>query len=305
MSDPTRLVDGDGELEKALLRSWSARQPSDEAHRKALAAVGLGGTLLTAGASTSLAPKAAVVSSTVVKWLALFGGVVMAAAVVFVASRQHKSGEAPPVTASSAPVFAAQPVPVPAPSAASPVGPTLPTTAWSPVPRSPAPTEAPSGGSGSGNAPSTGVVPSRAAFASPVATGGSGLRVAPKESSTAGEGTTAGQGPASSSTAASTAPPAAQASTLDEEIHLVDLARRALTVGDAPTALRVVDGYDAKYPAGALTQEAAELRIEALFRLGRRDDAERLAAKFMAAHPSSPYVRTIRALEATAAAPAP
>jgi hypothetical protein len=88
----------------------------------------------------------------------------------------------------------------------------------------------------------------------------------------------------------------AKSSTLDEELGAIDQARRALTGGDPAGALQIVTGYDAHYPNGALTQESAEIRIEALLAQGNRPAAERLAAKFTAAHPSSPYVHRLHAL---------
>jgi outer membrane protein assembly factor BamD (BamD/ComL family) len=84
----------------------------------------------------------------------------------------------------------------------------------------------------------------------------------------------------------------------------LDHARRALAAGDATAALDLVDAYDARYPSGSLVQESAELRIEALFRAGRRGEAEKLAEHFLAAHPTSPYARVIRSLSA-GARPAP
>jgi len=89
-------------------------------------------------------------------------------------------------------------------------------------------------------------------------------------------------------------------SSLDEEVVAIDRARRALTAGDGASALGLLDAYDARYPSGALTQESAELRIDALLRTGRRGDAEKLAERFLGAHPTSPYSRVVRALLAGA-----
>jgi hypothetical protein len=92
------------------------------------------------------------------------------------------------------------------------------------------------------------------------------------------------------------APSSARSSTLDEEVSMIDQARRAVAGGDAAEALQIVGSYDTKYPAGALSQESAEIRIEALIAQGNRPAADRLAAKFIAAHPTSPYVHRIRSL---------
>ncbi len=91
----------------------------------------------------------------------------------------------------------------------------------------------------------------------------------------------------------------AHRSTLDDEVSTIAAARQAVAAGDGRAALDLVDAYDARYPEGSLAQESAELRIEALVRLGDHGSAERLAARFVAAHPTSPYVRRIRALLAT------
>jgi outer membrane protein assembly factor BamD (BamD/ComL family) len=66
-------------------------------------------------------------------------------------------------------------------------------------------------------------------------------------------------------------------------------------------ALATVDAYDARFPGGALAQESEELRIEALFRTAKRQQAEKLAARFLSAHPTSPYARVIRGLVAAPA----
>jgi hypothetical protein len=95
---------------------------------------------------------------------------------------------------------------------------------------------------------------------------------------------------------ASPAAPFDHKSTLDDEVTLIDQARRALASKDASSALQLVSSYDVKYPAGSLSQEATAIRIEALVLLGNRAAAERLATRFIASHPSSPYVHKIRAL---------
>jgi hypothetical protein len=91
-------------------------------------------------------------------------------------------------------------------------------------------------------------------------------------------------------------PSSGRSSTLDDEVSMIDQARRAVASGDAPEALQIVGAYDTKYPGGALSQESTEIRIEALIAQGNRPAAERLATKFIAAHPSSPYVHRIHAL---------
>ena len=103
-------------------------------------------------------------------------------------------------------------------------------------------------------------------------------------------------GPSVARTAVSSAPPSESTSSLDSEVAAIDQARRQLAAGDANAALQLVDAYDARYPGGALGQESAEIRIEALLRTGKRAAAQRLGDAFLLAHPSSPYARIIRGL---------
>ncbi len=242
MSDPSRLLDGDVEAEKALLRAWMSRQPSEASRLKTLAAVGVGTALLAGGAGVSVAPKAAVVSASLVKWLAALGGVAAVGAVAGYVVVRAPSPEA------SVPI--ATPVVHPAPFA----------TVQTPTPVA---------------------APIMTAVAPPLPAAPPAPAVAP-------------------------APPkTASAVTLDEEVLAIDHARGALSAGDAAGALQAVDAYDARYPNGALAQESAEVRIEALFRAGKRAQAEKLAARFVAAHPNSPYVRVIRALSTGAPSPGP
>ncbi len=94
----------------------------------------------------------------------------------------------------------------------------------------------------------------------------------------------------------STRPSARPASSLAEQIAELDRARAALDTGDATRALRVVDGYEAAYPGGALTQEAEALRVDALLRAGNRAEAERAGKHFLATYPKSPHASRVRAL---------
>ncbi len=99
--------------------------------------------------------------------------------------------------------------------------------------------------------------------------------------------------------------PSRPAPSLDEEVAAIDQARRVLAGGDAASALGMLDAYEARYPRSALEQEATELRIEALYGAGKRAQADKLAARFLAAHPSSPYARVLRALSAPPVPPTP
>jgi hypothetical protein len=103
--------------------------------------------------------------------------------------------------------------------------------------------------------------------------------------------------PPASSDAVSEAPatPRPRANVMGQVASL-DRARAALAAGDAASALAVVDAHERTYPGGALAQEAAVLRIEALAKLGRRDEAAARARAFAEANPSSPHVAKVRSI---------
>jgi hypothetical protein len=266
MSDPSRLVNGDAAFESAVLRAWRDRQPSDAARMKTLTAVGLAGGVVAASGSAaagiggSVAPKALVASSSLLKWLAIAGGLAATAGVIGYATLSTKPADAPR-GAIQAPVSSA-PASAPVPASAS----------------------VPSGSTGASG------------------TTGAAERALPTPSIPATHAATV-TGAAGASPKA--VPALSPASSLDEEVVAIDQARRALAGGDAQAALQLVDAYDAKYPNGALYQESTGIRIQALYRTGKRAMADKLAASFLAAHPTSPYARAIRALQAGAVTPAP
>jgi TolA-binding protein len=83
---------------------------------------------------------------------------------------------------------------------------------------------------------------------------------------------------------------------LGEQVSALDSARRALASGDAASAIRQLDEYEARFPEGALVEEAEVLRVEALVATGDRGAAERAGQRFLAAHPNSPHATRVRAL---------
>ena len=83
---------------------------------------------------------------------------------------------------------------------------------------------------------------------------------------------------------------------LSEEIDRLDAVRRLLASRRAAAALGALASYQRDYPAGALRQEAALLRIEALRRSGDRTGARTLARQFLAESPDSPHAARVRAL---------
>jgi hypothetical protein len=80
------------------------------------------------------------------------------------------------------------------------------------------------------------------------------------------------------------------ASRLSAEIVAVDQMKSALAQSDTTEALRLNDAYRAAFPAGRLSAEASALRIEALARAGRRDEARSELQRFRAEHPDSPIL---------------
>jgi hypothetical protein len=285
MVDPARLAEGEAGFESSVLGAWQGRQPSEGARMKALAALGVSGLALTAAGSAagkagaSIPPKA-VVASSLLKWLGIGAGLAATAGGIGYASLRTTSEATSTPARTSARVAATAPVsPTAARPAVSSVGAARaapsPVTAESPSPdvRASMPEEH--------SHPAADRVTQRAV--------------------TKATNTTA----AVNAAATKTATPAAAASSLDEEVVAVDQARRALAAGNGSAALDLVDAYDAKYPGGALAQESAEIRIETLFRSGERATAEKLAERFLAAHPMSPYARVIRSFVAGAAPAAP
>lgn len=103
---------------------------------------------------------------------------------------------------------------------------------------------------------------------------------------------------ASASVVASATPPPATsaASGLGAEIKALDAVRSSMSAGDASGALAALDAYDRSFPRGTLQQEAVLLRIDALMRAGRTDEARKLGHAFLAEHPSTPHRKRILTL---------
>jgi hypothetical protein len=89
------------------------------------------------------------------------------------------------------------------------------------------------------------------------------------------------------------------ASSLAQEIAVIEKIRRAL-LADAPArALEHVRAHARRFPEGVLAQEREALRVVATCALGDAG-AEATAGAFIAAHPDSPLVGKVRAACATA-----
>jgi hypothetical protein len=102
---------------------------------------------------------------------------------------------------------------------------------------------------------------------------------------------------------ASASPPSADSSIV-EEAKLLETARSFL--GDSPAlALDLTVQHQRLYPAGQLSAEREFVAVEALLRLGRRQEAERRAAPRLEQSPDSLYARRLRQLLAPAPSAVP
>jgi hypothetical protein len=273
----TRLEEGTTDFERDLLRSWQHEQPSAEARKSALG-IGVAGAF--AGATTAasatgaagtaiaegLAPKATAVAVWAIgKWIAA-GAIVGSSAVWAVPHlRSAASVNAPQVErATATPSTRETPAPpLPAndtPTANEVLPDPAPTAAELPIEQAPETVRS---------------APARALSRSP-------RNVPPTVESA--------QVPAAD-------PPVEEKRSsrgLGEQVVTIDRAESALAAGNVSEALRMVDDYESRFPSGSLSQEAAVLRIEALLKQGKREEAVALANRFLAAHPSSPYATKLR-----------
>ena len=76
-------------------------------------------------------------------------------------------------------------------------------------------------------------------------------------------------------------------SSLRAELAALDAVRSALASGDSVGALSFLDAYFRTFPRGRLRPEAEVLRIDALAKGGRMDDARKYAQEFLRRHPNS------------------
>jgi hypothetical protein len=108
--------------------------------------------------------------------------------------------------------------------------------------------------------------------------------------------------PAEEAKAPKRAPARAPSDDVREEIRLLDHARAALLQRAPSRALERLAQYAQRFPRGALRQEAAVLRIEALRGQGDQAQAAALAQQFLAKHPGSPHAERVMAAAASAKA---
>jgi RNA polymerase sigma-70 factor (ECF subfamily) len=75
-----------------------------------------------------------------------------------------------------------------------------------------------------------------------------------------------------------------------EEVRLFERAKLAAREGRAGDALRLLDLYRQRYPAGGFAEEADALRVRALCKAYRKDEAKQAAIVFARRHPGSKLV---------------
>jgi RNA polymerase sigma-70 factor (ECF subfamily) len=84
------------------------------------------------------------------------------------------------------------------------------------------------------------------------------------------------------------------AEALRQELAQLDVARARLASGRADQALGLLDAYERSAPRGALRLEAEVLRIDALSRSGRMQQAQARARVFLARYPNSVLAARVR-----------
>ncbi len=87
----------------------------------------------------------------------------------------------------------------------------------------------------------------------------------------------------------------ASSDALGREIARIEAARAALGSNEPTQTLRLLDSYDRDFPHGAFSVEVSVLRVEALARAGRTDEARRLGSRFLAEHHEGPFARRVSA----------
>jgi hypothetical protein len=82
---------------------------------------------------------------------------------------------------------------------------------------------------------------------------------------------------------------------LAQELGRLEQVRQAMAQGRAARALDLLQRYDRDFASGNMSSEAAALRVEALARAGRHEEAREAARAFLAKYPRSPLSDRVRA----------
>jgi hypothetical protein len=83
---------------------------------------------------------------------------------------------------------------------------------------------------------------------------------------------------------------------LQQQIDLIDRARRLEASADTGGALRTLDEFDRRFARGPMSEEAGLLRIQATAARGDRAAASALAQRFLAEHPASVHAAKVRSI---------
>jgi hypothetical protein len=107
--------------------------------------------------------------------------------------------------------------------------------------------------------------------------------------------------PSADVVASAAAPPSAEpaddAGAVDDETETQLLQRTLDALGRSPAeALTLTALHQRRFPGGSLAQEREVLAVDALIRLGRRDEARARAARFVESYPRSAHRRRLEAL---------
>ena len=283
--DPVRLFDESGsELLKSLLSAAREEGPNPAALASTLTAIGVGsGVIAVASASSGLASASNAGSALAVHGAvgaASLGSAKAAAGItLLVVAKWLGAGAVLGLMATSAiyAVSAPQPTPAPQPAAAS---------KNDGAPR-PIATEAH-------------FVAQAIAAAPPEARAEPASSAAPALASASAPAPVA-SAPAAPPIAATQSPISVPAEVdprapLAAELALLDAARQALAAGNASSALRSLDDYDARFERPNLAPEALYLRLEALTLQGDTPGTQAVARRLLRSYPSGPHAARARAV---------
>ena len=283
MNQPQRLLNGAGdldeigEIEVALLRSAQHDAPSDQAVRRTLMALGVGGAAVAtsvaassavaaAKAGASLPPVAGSAGGAGVSLLVKWVGIASVGALFAWGASSQLNPEPAPIVAQvgvavAAPAPDVEPEVTGAPQAAQP-------HADQPLTDQPLTDEEPPHPQ---DAVHSEAEPLAAAPAAPKAA----VRAAPKAASK----------------------PASKGD-LVGELAALEKARKAMA--DNPkAALKAIDDYQKQHKSGVMAQEAEVMRIESLAAAGKKARARAAAHAFLAKHPSSTAAQRVRSILAS------
>lgn len=279
MSDPRRILDDpEGEFATELLRSIDRDGPPPEARKRTLAALGLGGAAVLHTAQLQAAGAAATSASSgsssgllawslAIKWGALGAGV--GAVVLALGGTVLRTASPHPESAG-----------IERANAATLKGP-LKTSAVDRSARSqvaPEADELPP--SASPSASQGEAFPARASAAAEVRTSlPRGALPRPAPSSTGDK------------------------FSLAAEVTALDQARQAVQRRETVRAIALLDAYQGQFPEGALKQEAAVLRVQALQASGRTQEARELGQSLIRKDPTGPHTQRIHSLLSEPATP--